>query len=141
MNYVPKLNLQVMLKSLATVILLNAVAMCQVLSAPASMSDVDVGKTGVQGSSTQSSDKLEIKGAGMDIWYGADGFHFVYVPWDGDGEIVVRVTGIERTDPWAKADVMMRADSTQGSAHAMIASSPEYYTLKSIFKILLCVFN
>ena len=69
---------------------------------------------------------MQIQGAGADIWYGADGFHFACLPMDGDCQVVARIVGIEATDPWAKAGVMMRADLTQGSPHAMAALAAQY---------------
>jgi hypothetical protein len=71
------------------------------------MSDQDVGRAGVAGSYSQSAGQVQIQGAGADIWYGADGFHFACSPWDGDCQVVVRVVGVEPTDPWAKAGAML----------------------------------
>jgi len=86
-----------------------------------SMSDQDVGPVGVAGNCSQTAGQVQIQGAGADIWHGADGFHFAYAPWDGDCQAVVRVVSVEPTDPWAKVGVMVRADLTAGSPHAMVA--------------------
>ncbi len=90
------------------------------------LSDQDVGPTGIAGSHTQSSGQMQIHGAGADIWYGADGFHFAYSPWDGDCQIVARVLSLDPTDPLAKAGVMVRADLTQRAPHALAALTAEY---------------
>ena len=94
-------------------------------AAPAlSLSHQDVGHAGVAGSCTQSGGQVQIQGAGADIWDGADGFHFAYSPWGGDCQVVARIVSMDPTDPWAKVGVMVRADLTAGSAHAMIALAP-----------------
>jgi len=46
-----------------------------------------------------------ISGSGTDIWDFADGFHYLYQPWTGNGEIIARVNSVGNTDPWAKASL------------------------------------
>jgi regulation of enolase protein 1 (concanavalin A-like superfamily) len=48
----------------------------------------------------------------------------VYQPFSGDGQIVVRVASVQNTNAWVKAGVMIRADLTPGSAHAMMMVTP-----------------
>jgi regulation of enolase protein 1 (concanavalin A-like superfamily) len=47
-----------------------------------------------------------------------DAFQYVYQPLNGNGQITARVTGIDFTDEWAKAGVMIRETLTPGSRHA-----------------------
>ena len=85
----------------------------------------DIGGTGLRGNYSQAGGIHAVRGAGADIWGGADSFHFAYLPWEGDGTIVARVLTVEKTDPWAKAGVMFRAGLEIGSPHAMVALTPE----------------
>jgi regulation of enolase protein 1 (concanavalin A-like superfamily) len=52
--------------------------------------------------------RFTITGGGPDIWNTADGFHFVYQPWSGDGEIVAHVTYFEYGHYSCKAGLMFR---------------------------------
>jgi|GEM_PF-608354 len=84
----------------------------------------DVGSVGVAGSADYANGVFTVKGSGSDIWFTADGFRFVYQPLNGDGTIVARVSGVQNTDPWAKAGVMIRESLTTGSTNAfMMATS------------------
>ncbi len=65
-----------------------------------------------------------IEGDGADIWGNADAFRYVYKELAGDGQIVARVTSIERTDDWAKAGVMIRETLDAGSKHAFCCMTP-----------------
>jgi hypothetical protein len=85
----------------------------------------DVGATGFKGAGAQADAGWIVQGAGADIWGGADAFHFVYVPWEGDVELIARVVSVEKTDPWAKAGLMMRASLTETSPHAFVAWTPQ----------------
>ena len=80
--------------------------------------DEDVGTVAVPGSATFNFNSVTVKGSGADIWGSADGFHFVYQTLAGDGEIVARVNGLQATNEWAKAGVMMREALSGGSSHA-----------------------
>jgi regulation of enolase protein 1 (concanavalin A-like superfamily) len=52
--------------------------------------------------------RFTITGGGPDIWGLVDGFHFVYQPWSGDGEIFARVAQFEYGARCSKACVMFR---------------------------------
>jgi hypothetical protein len=60
---------------------------------------------------------MRIIGDGADIWGNADGFFYRYRSLSGDGEIKVRVAGVQNTDAWAKAGVMIRESTAAGSRH------------------------
>ncbi len=85
----------------------------------------DVGATGVKGTGAQTDTGWIVQGAGADIWGGADAFHFIYVPWEGDVELVARVVNMQKTDPWAKAGLMVRASLEETAPHGFVAWTPE----------------
>jgi regulation of enolase protein 1 (concanavalin A-like superfamily) len=86
----------------------------------------DVGATGLAGSASFASatSTWSMTGAGADIWGTADAFRYVYQPLAGDGEIVARVTAVQNVAAWVKAGVMIRAELTAASAHAMMMVTP-----------------
>jgi hypothetical protein len=53
-----------------------------------------------------------------------DGFHFVWQPWRGDGQIVARVLAVENTAGHAKAGVMFRESLAADARHAQVAVTP-----------------
>jgi regulation of enolase protein 1 (concanavalin A-like superfamily) len=81
----------------------------------------DIGAVGAAGSSSYSVGNWTVNGSGADIWANADEFRFVHQPASGDCEIIARVTGVQNTDLWAKAGVMVRESLTAGSRHAYMA--------------------
>lgn len=92
----------------------------------ASWESADIGRVGQAGSAeVDAAGNWALSGSGADIWGAADGFHFVYLPWDGDVEIIARVLSVEKTDPWAKAGIMIRAELGESAPHAMVAMAPE----------------
>ncbi len=68
----------------------------------------DVADVGWPGSASFSFNSFKIIGSGIDIWNQVDSFHFVYRAVSGDCTNIVRVDGLQNTDPWAKAGIMMR---------------------------------
>jgi regulation of enolase protein 1 (concanavalin A-like superfamily) len=94
-------------------------------TSPLAWQQQDVGATGPKGTGAQADAGWVVQGAGADIWGGADAFHFVYVPWERDAELIARVVSVEKTDPWAKAGLMIRASLTETSPHAFVAWTPQ----------------
>lgn len=92
-------------------------------SLPAPWVSQDVGFAGVGGSATHSSGAFTVNGSGSDIWGTSDGFRFVYQALSGDVEIKARVTGIQNTNGWAKAGVMIRESLASGSPHGFMLVS------------------
>lgn len=80
----------------------------------------DIGSVGIPGHAGYRRGIFTIKGSGGGIGGTADGFHFVYLPLSGDGEIVARVTPMD-DGSGAKAGVMIRASLEADSADAMLA--------------------
>jgi regulation of enolase protein 1 (concanavalin A-like superfamily) len=81
--------------------------------------DVSGASTVFAGSHVDSGGTVTVRNRGRDIWGTSDEFRFAYMPMSGDGSIVARVAGIENTDAWAKAAVMIRESTAPGSRHAM----------------------
>ena len=79
----------------------------------------DVGGVSVTGAFGQTNGVMTITGDGADIWNRADAFHYVYLAMKGDVTLTVRVMGIQNTDPWAKAGLMIRQSLAPDSAYAM----------------------
>jgi hypothetical protein len=88
----------------------------------------DIGDTGAAGGVEHDAGVFTVCGAGADIWDTADAFQYVSQPYFADGQIVARVTGVENTDPFAKAGVMVRDDSgpfaASDVANVMLAVRP-----------------
>jgi hypothetical protein len=84
----------------------------------------DIGAVAAAGSSSYSVGNWTIVGSGADIWGTADEFRFVHQTASGDCEMIARVTGVQNTDPWAKAGVMIRETLTAGSRHAYMVLTP-----------------
>ena len=101
-------------------------------SLPSPWTHQDVGTPTLPGNATFANSAFTVTGSGADIWNTADEFQFASQPWTGDGTIVACVTGIQNTDPWAKAGVMFRetlaANSTHASMLATVANGQAFQT-------------
>ena len=91
---------------------------------PSPWNSVDIGSVSAAGSASYSSGTFTIAGSGGDIWGTADAFHFVYQTASGDCTIQARVTGVQNTDPWAKAGVMIRESLNANSTHGSCFVTP-----------------
>src|SRR5581483_7093836 len=92
---------------------------------PAPWTGADIGSVGLAGSATvDSSGTFTVTGSGADIWGSADQFHFEYVELPYDGYIEARITGVEGTQAWAKAGVMIRKSLAPNSAHYSFFVTP-----------------
>ncbi|MGA2248132.1 MAG: hypothetical protein ABSH48_24370 [Verrucomicrobiota bacterium] len=85
---------------------------------------MDIGSVGVPGSFHRQGNTWEVAGSGADIWGQSDGFHFVFRPASGDVSLATRVLGLQNTDPWAKAGLMMRESPAPDSIFAAILVTP-----------------
>jgi phosphatidylserine/phosphatidylglycerophosphate/cardiolipin synthase-like enzyme/regulation of enolase protein 1 (concanavalin A-like superfamily) len=83
----------------------------------------DIGSVGSDGSASGSGDSFTVRGAGADVWGGADAFHYAYRPLSGDGTITARVSSISGTEAWTKVGVMIRASTASNAAHAFMLVS------------------
>jgi regulation of enolase protein 1 (concanavalin A-like superfamily) len=102
----------------------SATTLAGTTSLPAPWVDADVGSVGVAGSASFDGTTYTVKGSGADIWTSADGFHFVYQQLTGDGTIIARVTGVQNTNGWAKAGVMIRESLAAGAKEASVHVTP-----------------
>ncbi len=87
-------------------------------------SDTDIGSPALAGGASYSGTNWTVLGGGSDIYGTSDQFNFVSENYTGDGSIAADVTGQTDTDPWAKAGVMLRNDSTAGAAYAAVVVTP-----------------
>ncbi len=70
---------------------------------------------------TETGGKMDVTGAGADIWYASDQFTFAYKTLTGDGTLVARVVSVGTgTQTWAKGGVMIRDNLRGGSASAQM---------------------
>ena len=93
-------------------------------SLPAPWVQADVGSVTVAGTGQTNGTQFNLTASGADIWGYADAFHFVYQPFNGDGQITARVAALQNTDPWAKAGVMFRESLAPGSKYALTCVTP-----------------
>jgi hypothetical protein len=87
----------------------------------------DVGATGLPGNVSEDiSGAFVIEGAGADIWGAADAFQFVHLlpATTGFLDLAYRVTRLDDTDPFAKAGVMFREDTSPGSMSVILDAKP-----------------
>jgi regulation of enolase protein 1 (concanavalin A-like superfamily) len=86
----------------------------------------DIGAPGLPGSSVfdSTAGTWTVAGTGADIWGTSDQFQFAAQPFAGDGSITARVTGVQNTDPWAKAGVMFRDSEDANAAFADVVATP-----------------
>jgi hypothetical protein len=81
--------------------------------------DADVGAVGQMGGTSYDAGTFTVRGGGADIWGTSDSFHYLSQTLPA-GQLVVRVTSVEATDPFAKAGVMMRLNSGSLGANANV---------------------
>ncbi|MBV8927614.1 MAG: hypothetical protein JO152_00635, partial [Mycobacteriaceae bacterium] len=92
----------------------------------------DIGGATPAGTQSVNSGTWTVHGAGNDIWGTADSFHFdstTAFPADngtgnGNGSVTARVLSQDNPNAWAKAGVMLRADTTAGSANYALLTTP-----------------
>ena len=87
---------------------------------PAPWATADVGIVGLAGSASYSGGTFTLNGSGDDIWNAADAFRSVHQAINGPCELRARVTGVQNTDPWAKAGVMIRESLAAGAMNAAV---------------------
>jgi regulation of enolase protein 1 (concanavalin A-like superfamily) len=100
----------------------SATAQVGVVDAP--WSSVDIGSVGLTGIAYDTAGAFTVKGSGADVWGTSDAFRFVYQTFNGNGIITARVTGVQNTNVWAKAGVMIRNSTATGAQYAFMAITP-----------------
>jgi hypothetical protein len=91
---------------------------------PAGWTGQDIGSVGHAGSASSCASGVILQGSGADIWGTADAFNFASTNTAGDTILITRVTTVQDTDPWAKAGLMFRSDTTAGAMFANMFVSP-----------------
>lgn len=84
----------------------------------------DIGSPGQAGSRTISGSTFTVNGSGADIFSASDSFYFLSQSYSGDAQLTARVVSQDRTDPWAKAGVMVRASTAANAANAFLCTTP-----------------
>lgn len=93
---------------------------------PAPWLDQDIGSVGIAGSARYAKGTFTVKGAGADIWGGADAFHYVYRPWSGNGAIIARVASLTNTNDNAKAGIMIRESLAANATNVFLDVAPTW---------------
>jgi hypothetical protein len=86
--------------------------------------DSDLGAVGLAGAATFSGGVYTVKGAGADVWGTADALNFAYVPLNGNGQIVARLTAVQNTSAMAKAGLMIRETTAAGASNVLLDVKP-----------------
>ncbi len=94
-----------------------------------SFNSIDIGTVNIKGETKYKDGAYIVKGSGNDIWDDADAFRFVYLPLEGDGEIIAKINACSITDVCAKAGVMIRESLLPGSKYAFAGYAPAYIAL------------
>ncbi|HZM02246.1 MAG TPA: glycoside hydrolase family 9 protein [Candidatus Saccharimonadales bacterium] len=81
--------------------------------------NADIGQVGLTGSATYNNGTFTVNGSGADIWGNADALQYVYQPVTGDCQIVAQVAGLQKSDPWSKAGVMIRQSLNPSDANVL----------------------
>jgi len=86
--------------------------------------DADIGSVGIAGGSALSGTNFTLLGSGADIWNTNDAFHFVWQPNNGNGTITACVSSQIAADPWSKAGVMIRENTSAGARNVFVCVTP-----------------
>ncbi|MCU0794919.1 MAG: autotransporter-associated beta strand repeat-containing protein [Akkermansiaceae bacterium] len=84
----------------------------------------NIGSASPAGSHSGSGSSFNVNGGGSDIFGTSDQFYYLSQSYGGDARLTARVASQDRTDPWAKAGVMVRASTAGGAANAFMAVTP-----------------
>ena len=82
----------------------------------------DVGFVGIAGSSFYTTNAWVVTGSGDNIWAEVDGFHYMYLPTQGDITVTTLVNSFQATNIQARGGIMFR--------DSLAANSPHYSMLK-----------
>jgi hypothetical protein len=90
----------------------------------ANFSCADIGGATPAGTQTQSGAAWSVSAGGGDIWGTADQFRYIWQGRPGDGAASGHVVSLTNTNTWSKAGLMMRLNSTAGSAYYGVFATP-----------------
>ncbi len=88
---------------------------------PRGWQDTDIGDVGLPGEAGFLNGAFNVLASGGDIWESADSFHFAFKNLAGNGQIVARIAAFQYTDPWAKAGLMIRENTSAGAKCVFMA--------------------
>ena len=92
------------------------------------LTSTDIGLAATEKPGTTTADEktgiITVRGGGADIYGTSDGFRFVHRPWTGDGQIIVRIEGIDRSHDFAKGGVMIRDGLGANAKMAFLGVAP-----------------
>lgn len=91
---------------------------------PAGWNCADFGNPALVGSQSLNGSVWTIQAGGNDIWDTWDQFHYVWQSLVGDGSVSAQIATQTRTDPSAKAGVMLRAGAGPNSAYYAVFVTP-----------------
>lgn len=91
---------------------------------PATWQCADIGGATPAGSQDVTNGVWTVQGGGGDIWDVADSFRLAWRPITADGNVSAQVSSQTPSNPWAKAGVMIRKDTTAGSPFYGIFLTP-----------------
>jgi RHS repeat-associated protein len=96
---------------------------------PGGWFDSDIGPAGAMGTATYSNRVFTLNSAGTGVGgvngssTTVDGFHFVYQPLSGDGEIVARITGLQSGGWASQAGLMIRESLDEQARNVFLADN------------------
>lgn len=90
------------------------------------LTNYNIGNATPNGNSTYNADSMTwtISGGGGDMWGASDQFELVSENYTGDGTVAAQMVHENGSQPWAKAGVMIRNDTTVGAAYAAMLATP-----------------
>lgn len=92
---------------------------------PLGMIHTDIGRTGMDGEVCYKNGTYTITASGSDIWRAKDGFHFIYLPLEGDIDISMHIADFDRRYPSNELGLMIRETLDRDSKHAYIAQKTD----------------
>lgn len=84
----------------------------------------DVGNPVLVGDQSLSKGTWTIKGAGKDVWRASDQFHFVWQSLSGNSTVSAQLLTLAKTDPLAKAGIMLRVNTDADSPYYAVFVTP-----------------
>ena len=103
-----------------------AIVSLTVVPLPAGWTSADIGTPGLSGGAAFNIGDATwtVRGGGADIFGTSDQFQYAMQDFAADGALVARVTSVENTNASAKAGVMMRSSTGNGSRYAFVFATP-----------------
>jgi hypothetical protein len=77
----------------------------------------DIGYVGITGSSFYTPRSWVVVGSGSNIWAEVDGFHYLYLPTQGDVRVTTLINSFQATNVQASGGIMFRDSLAANSSH------------------------